>query len=354
MRILLAAHDSGALNIIKPILRAWHNHGALEPWFVSTPSVMREVQESIPGLRIPAWAAQVTEAVAADHTDLDALLERQLHRVDWDAVICGTSRLCLLERRLLRQARAMGLRSYALCDMWWAYRERFRDGDDLCLPDTLWVIDERMRAEAQAALPELAADAIEVVGNPFFEEIAQIRQRRHVELPPQLPIRFFSEPVSGKFPDARIDEFELAEWLLEAARREGITNRIIVRNHPLDTLEQWRRWAWRHRHHAVELDVEPLDVCMVTTGLALGISSMVLLEMALCGMPTASLQLSGADLNYYCLPFEDFGIARIRASEELVDWLTRRRSSGVLPRNDHRGAIERIAESLLHRAASAA
>ncbi len=351
MRILLAAHDSGALNIIKPILRAWHDHSEIEAWFISTPSVLREVKESCKNLRVPAWAQEVTEPIAADRTDLDALLERHLGSADWDAVICGTSRLCLLERRLLLKSRQRGIPSFAICDMWWAYRERFRDGDDLCLPDTLWVIDERMRIEAQAAMPELVS--IEVVGNPFFEEIMHIRTVRHTERRAHLPIRFFSEPVAGKFPNARIDEFELAEWLLDTARGEGIGNRIIVRNHPLDSLEQWRRWAWRHRHHAVELDIEPMDVCMLTTGTAIGISSVVLLEMALCGIPAASLQLPDADPTYYCLPFVDFGISRIREPAGLVHWLTSHDDSkGPKLVDGHHDAINRIAVSVLRLADS--
>jgi len=48
---------------------------------------------------------------------------------------------------------------------------------------------------------------------------------------------------------------------------------------------------------------------------------MLLAEMAACGVPSACLQWPGTDPTYYCLPFEDFGIARLRSVEALESWL---------------------------------
>lgn len=347
-RVLVAGHDSGALNVLRPLLRAWINRDDLDPWFVSTPSVLRDMQEQVAGLRSPAWSGEITESVAASRGDLDSVFSRHLDEDRWDAIVCGTSRLCLLEKRLLTAARTRGIRSFAFCDMWWAYRERFRDGDELCLPDTLWVVDPRMQNEAALAIPELAG--IEVVGSPFFEEIAELRLRQAQPAAGGQVIRFFSEPASGKFPAAGIDEFELAELLLDVARHAGITRKIVVRTHPLDAVEHWRRWAWRHRHHDVELDVEPLDECMASTGLALGISSIILAEMAMSGIPTASIQLQGADPDYYCLPFHEFGIARIASREALLSWLVSDAERSQPPLAEHHErAVERITASVLDR-----
>lgn len=345
-RVLVAGHDSGALNVLRPLLRAWINRDDLAPWFVSTPSVLRDMQEQVEGLRSPAWSGEITESVAASRGDLDSVFSCHLDEDRWDAIVCGTSRLCVLEKRLLTAARSRGIRSFAFCDMWWAYRERFRDGDELCLPDTLWVIDPRMASEAALALPELSD--IEVVGNPFFEEIAELRLRQEQPAEGGQVIRFFSEPSSGKFPAAGIDEFELAELLLDVTRRVGITRRIVVRTHPLDAIEHWRRWTWHHRHHGVELDVEPLGECMTSTGLAVGISSIILTETAMCGIPTASIQLQGADPDYYCLPFQEFGIARIASRDALLSWLVSdtKRSHPPLAEH-HERAVERITASVL-------
>lgn len=347
-KILVAGHDSGALNVLRPLLRAWINRPDLDPWFVSTPSVLRDMQEQVGGLRSPAWSGEITESVAASRVDLDSVFSHRLKEEHWDAIVCGTSRLCLLEKRLLTVARNSGIRSFAFCDMWWAYRERFRDGDELCPPDTLWVVDPRMQNEAALAIPELSD--IEVVGSPFFEETAKLRLRQPQPTEVGQVIRFFSEPTSGKFPAAGIDEFELAELLLDVARNAGITRKIVVRTHPLDAIEHWRRWAWRHRHHDAELDVEPLDECMVSTRLAVGISSIVLVEMAMCGVPTASIQLQNADPNYYCLPFHEFGIQRIASREALLSWLVSDAERLQPPLAEHHErAVERITASVLDR-----
>jgi hypothetical protein len=320
VKVLVVGHDNGALNIIRPLLQSWISCEHIDPYFLSTPSVVRGFKEQIDRLKLPTWASEITENVVSSGDDIDRLLTRYLSSERWDAIVCGTSRVCLLEKRVLKAGRSLGIRSFAFCDMWWAYRERFRDGDNIYLPNCLWVIDQRMRKEVALEIPELSN--VEIVGNPFFEEIIELRSRRTQQTSGELVIRFFSEPVFGKFPFANIDEFELFDLLIDAARQSRVSRKILVRNHPLDDIEQWRRWIWRHRNRNVEIDTYPLTECIANTGLAVGISSIVLIEMALCGVPTASIQLKSADPNYYCLPFDRYGIARITSSELLMSWLS--------------------------------
>jgi hypothetical protein len=345
VRILVAGHDFGGLNLLAPLLRAWQHDGRFAAEFVSTPAVCREMSAQVPGLRFPAWAGGVTEYLCANSDELDLYLDRCFSARDWDVVLCSTSRVSLLEKRLIAIARAKGIRTIAFCDMWWAYEERFRDGGQWSVPDTVWVLDERMRDEMTAVAWPRRPD-IEIVGSPLFQQLGELRSGAGS---PDGAIRFISEPASSKFPRSGIDEFELAEELVATVRAAAIKKRIVVRTHPADPIEQWRRWAWRLRHHDVELDVMPLAPCIADTACAVGISSMLLSEMAMCGVPTASLQWPGTDKAYYCLPFDQFGIARLESADALRRWLeaTPVAMAGVLDAGTHADAIQRITARLI-------
>jgi hypothetical protein len=344
-RVLTAGNDHGGLNVLAPLLRAWQGHARLAPAFIGTPAVRREMSARVPELAFPAWAAGVSEPLCASASELDAHLQHWLDPRDWDVVVCATSLVSLLEKRLIRIARRLGLRTIAFCDMWWAYEERFRDDRQWSVPDTVWVLDERMRDEI-AAIRWPRRPVIEVVGSPLLQELAALRGGASSI---DGAIRFISEPASSKFPASGVDEFALAEHLVTTARAAGIKARIVIRTHPADPIEPWRRWVWKWRDQGVELDAMPLTPCIADTARAVGISSMLLSEMAACGVPAASLQWPGVDPAYFCLPFEDFGIARLRSVEALERWLAASPGDGAAGvRSDrHAGSIERITARLL-------
>jgi len=348
-RILVAGHDFGGLNLLAPLLRAWQRDGRLEAAFVSTPAVCREMTAQVPKLTFPDWVKGLAESLCANGQELDDYLERWLEPPEWDVVLCSTSRVSLLEKRLIRAANAKVIPTIGFCDMWWAYEERFRDGREWCVPRTVWVLDERMRDEI-TQVPWPNPPEVEVVGSPLFQQLMEMRATGRAGV--DGAIRFISEPVSSKFPRSRIDEFELAEQLVETARGAGITNRIAIRTHPSDPIEQWRRWAWRLRDRGVELDAMPLAQCIADTTRAVGISSILLSEMAICGVPTASLQWPGSDSSYYCLPFEQFQIATLQSTDELRAWLLADHDNPVrrVLGHSHRDAIARISRLLVQTA----
>jgi hypothetical protein len=71
--------------------------------------------------------------------------------------------------------------------------------------------------------------------------------------------------------------------------------------------------------------------------------------MRMCGVPAASIQPAGADLSYYCLPFEDLGIARLSDVDALSGWFeepgsTEAPASAAL----HLAAYEKATNRVLH------
>jgi hypothetical protein len=344
---IVAGHDCGGLNVLAPLLRAWIRQETVEAHFMSTPMVCREMGAQVDGLVFPEWVEGITEHMCANAAHLDAYLSRHLNSGRWDVILCSTSAYCLLEKRLIRVGNELGIPTIALCDMWWAYSERFRDGNDWCIPDVLWVLDNRMMSEA-GSVTWPNPPRIEVVGSPLFQELLAMRSCNVVSSDGSGAIRFVSEPASTKFPLSRINEFALAEQLVLTARSIGIENRIVIRTHPADPLEQWRRWVWRLKDFKVELDFMPLQECIADTAKAIGISSILLSEMAVCGIPTASLQMLDGDTCYYCLPFEEFGIQVLSSNEELSKWLLSDNQRVEVPKvaSYHLNSIERITDRI--------
>ena len=296
----------------------WVSDPRIAAEFLAAPVVRRDFTHRVPGLTAAAGVEELTEWLCHRPAELDRFLAGVLERGRYDAVLCGTSAHALLERRLFVCARRMGVPSVAFCDMWWAYAERFRDDEGWTLPDRLWVIDEPMR-KAAVAVDWPQPLPIDIVGSPLFGELARTRAARADS--GGRAIRFISEPVSTKYPDARIDEFELADLLVSVVRGSGIDLPIVIRPHPVDSIETWRRWSFARRADGVTIETLPAEEAIKDTRLAVGISSILLAELRMCGIPTASLQPREADRNYYCLPFEELGIERIPDGDALCNWI---------------------------------
>lgn len=87
----------------------------------------------------------------------------------FDLVLCGSSAQATLERRMVRAARAAGVRSAVWLDHWVGYRPRFVLEGELVLPHEVWVCDEHAR---RLAVEELPGANIRLRGNPYLEDAA--------------------------------------------------------------------------------------------------------------------------------------------------------------------------------------
>lgn len=316
IRVLVATHDWGGLNLLVPLLRTWVADPRFDPYLLAMPGVRGEVADLVPGIALADGSLELSSKLANNADELGRLLTRIADK-NYSAVVCGTSLHSTLERRLCIAARSAKIPSVAFCDMPWALTERFRQGHEWALPDRLWVVDERTR-NAALAIEWPQPLPIDIVGNPMLGEVA----RHHATSPSTRgrSIRFISEPASIEFPQASIDEFALAELLLAAAR-PAITSPIVIRPHPVEPQEAWRRWTYARRDAGVMMDTLPLGPAIADSSVAVGICSMLLIQMRLLGVPAASLQLPEADSAYFCLPFEEYGVTTIASRNELAKWL---------------------------------
>ena len=337
LRVLVCVHDWGGINLIAPLLRTWNGSTSVDCAVIAMPTVRRELADLAPGMVVAPGSEALTTAMLDRPAELRALLKAVVGH-GYDAVVCGTSLHSQLERRLTSVAREMGVATIAYCDMAWAIDRRLREGDEWMLPDRLWVPDE----ETKAAAAEIAWPGplpVDVVGNTMIDDL--IRRRAGAPAGQGAQIRFVSEPASTEFPEARVDEFACAEMLLTAVRGVGDAP-VVIRTHPAEPQEAWRRWTYARRDRGVALDTLPLDAAIANTSLAIGLCSSLLIQMRLCGVPAASLQLPPADAGYFCLPFDQFGVSRVASASQLAQWL-RAPGAGSSPAGGavHVGAVQR-------------
>lgn len=348
VRVLVAGHDWGGLNLLAPLLRQWTSpDSGIDVSFLGAPAVRREMSYRVAGLRLTLGTEGISDWTMERRDDLTAAVNAALDAETYDVILCGTSSHALLERILLAEGKKRKITTVAFCDMWWAYEERFRDGDAWRLPDRIWAIDAAMKAGIEA-IDWPYPVAVDVVGSPLFgDQIA-----RGAEHARDLAIRFISEPASTKFPASRIDEFAVAEAVVRCARRALPAMPIIIRPHPTDSAEAWRRWCFARRSDGVQFETLPLEEAIASTAYAVGISSMLLAQLQMSGSSVASFQMPGSDPAYYCLPFGDLKIATLHNEQELEAWFGSARPAvptGIAAL--HSGAAKRATELILARPA---
>jgi len=272
--IALAAHDPGGAGVLAaaaPGLRD-RGHGLL--WLPAGPAakLWREAGEYVPE------AMTASAAIAAITREQPALL------------LTGTSFHDGYERALWAAARKLGIPSFAALDSWTNIEKRFRSADgSLEQPSALGVTDERTRA--QIAAEGWCTARVLVVGQPHLAGRVDRLRRRRKNRPGGAPKRivFFSEPIEEDYgPIARgFTQFEVATLAAEAlAGAASVT--VEVKPHPRETEARWRDWLARAPN--ARLATEDTEALLAAADGVLGMTTMALVEAALAGIPTLSLQ----------------------------------------------------------------
>lgn len=345
--ILLVAHDRGGVNLLAPLLSYWmEKEGRIEASFLGTPEIEYEVSSFMPSAKLISRRylvrRQKEHCWMFGNSELEAVLEGG----KWDFILTGTSIKSDLEKNIWRLARKYSIPTAAICDMWADYKRRFEQDSLTVLPNLLLVLDERMALETKAILGNLIE--IKIVGSPHFSHLIRVGKKWSRAA---RKVRFISEPVAAFFPEARIHEFNIAEIIIDALKEIGRTSDLVLRPHPQDDSEAWRRFAFTFRHLGVTIDSEPSWACYRSTRMAIGLASMMLMEYTMVGVPVASFHLPGSDETYYCLPEKELGITVLRSKSDLKDWLQDPPLPKVNPQfiQFHKSAIDRITELVLNR-----
>lgn len=270
---MFAAHDPGGARFLLPVIPLTEARG-------------HDVMTTTSGPAAEIWAP-----VGAETLDAQAAL------TDFapDIVVTGTS-FCDFERVLWSLAREHGVPSVAVIDAWTNLRRRFVPDDGLVSqPDAVCVPDEVMRDEITEG--GWCKSRLHVTGHPHLNSVVeQLRKYRISHRPSDPPlVAFFSEPViqdQGGIDGVGYDQFGVIEAIVDGLASLG-GGRLIVQPHPRENQKDWLRWLEEKNgieRVRVSIGNWKTDKLLADCDCVVGMTTMVLVEAALSGIPSLSLQ----------------------------------------------------------------
>jgi hypothetical protein len=225
------------------------------------------------------------------------------------ALVCGTTRYDSPERRLLAIAARRGIRSVAVLDERYLYRQRFETaaGEVEAWPDLVTLIDETSREEAIAE--GLPPDRLRVTGSPGGAAPGAASRLEHTPpprpdvLPPAADgpsVTFLSETLAtdyGTGPDTPgmmgpfvgYTEHTVRELLIEALAALQRPVALVEKLHPADLAPVSSSRQVGAVRVIVVRDVQ-LWPLLWHSEAVVGMRSMALLEAYLLGVPVLSFQ----------------------------------------------------------------
>lgn len=277
-RLALAAHDPGGAAVLAAAAPALRDAGHDLAWLPAGPAakLWHEAGETV---------SEALDVAAATAT---------LERLAPDLLVTGTSFHDGFERALWAAARRLGVPSFAVLDAWSNIARRFQSPDGSReQPDAFGVMDEATRADVAAA--GWCRARLFVIGQPHLaartERLKQRRQNRHGGVGRQFEkqIVFFSEPILEDFgPTARgFTQFEVATLVAEVFTGSAAV-RLAIKPHPRESEVVWLDWLANVPN--VRLATEETEAILGVADGVLGMTTMVLLEACLAGIPALSLQ----------------------------------------------------------------
>lgn len=171
-------------------------------------------------------------------------LEEAVAAADW--LLCGSGWQVSLEREAIRAGRLAGKKTVTFLDHWVNYLPRFQDGEELILPDEIWVGD----ADAfRIALETFPGRRVLLKENPYFldlkDEIASVKAQTTPK--GTGTILYVCEPIADhallQHGDARYfgytEHDALAFFLEYISLLDDGGRTIVVRPHPAEKSDKY-------------------------------------------------------------------------------------------------------------------
>lgn len=329
MKVLAVAHDPGGANAVAATV-AVLREGAVDVRAYAKGPGLRQFAQ----LRVECSVAEEGSAIVMAARDADVLLT-------------GTSAGDELELRAIAAAKRLAIPSVALIDYPANYRQRFERRETLTLPDVITALDASSTKDMIAdGLPRAA---IQATGQPYFGWLLRQRGERGAlgadaagARDGRLRLLFASEP--GELAAGAL------ECLLETlgAPTDGGASpaaSLTLRFHPRQSDADRERALAQVRGAGVAAGIDGTDdtlACLASYDAVIGITSTILVEGALLGVPTASILAGGHDPLHWLRR----GLVPILASRDAIAAFVRRPTSGspdAAFRRAHLGADDRAA-----------
>lgn len=272
MTMVAVAHDPGGANAVAVTVAALRDMGVAVEAFAKGPAVAQFQRLGVACTPVPA-----------DHLPV-------LSRIDGDLLVMGTSAEDRFELDAMRAAHARRMPVVGIMDYWSNYRQRFtrstEEADGPLFPDILTALDAESASAMEAA--GIPRERIRVTGQPYF---GWLMERGSAPARPRNPVR---RVLFASQPDA--NEVALLGALIPQLRKLPDLEQVLIRFHPRQTQrsESLDLLARSGLPFAVD-ESRDLFKTLAEQDRVLGITSVILIEAALMGVPAASLVMGIPD-----------------------------------------------------------
>ncbi len=300
-KVLFFARDPGGANCIIPVIKKM-------PGNIKMSVMAKDIAYN----RIKSRGASVEDIHSKCDPNSIGSIKNFLRNDSVELVVTGTSVDDYTERYLWKACSLLGIPSIAILDQWTNTGIRFSKYDYLheeeyntvrsfeYLPTIICVMDEV--AKRMIVKEGIQDGLIRITGQPHFDTVKSEFEKTECINMEGKTITFVSEPIFcdynnyGQEDYWGFDEFSVFSELVNAIKgvKEKCDNTvgIIVRPHPREDVDEWK--------HRID-HIQGIKVCIDSksstyqllrrSNLVCGMSSMMLLEAAICGVPVMSIMI---------------------------------------------------------------
>jgi hypothetical protein len=311
-RILIFSRDPGGANAVIPLVQPLRQEGYDVVLYGKDSALAKYREHAVGGLDIKEELEEISVET----------LKRFVSRKQPRLIITGTSADDATEKHLWRVAELLGISSFAILDQWINYGLRFspygvaeadmfnRNPCITYLPSKICVMDEL--AQKEAAQEGIARERLVITGQPYFETVVrQAALAKPALLRNKLLIKedekvllFVSEPICATYKETDTSEHywgyterSIFHAILQAVQAISdsvpMVPTILVRHHPKEKNDNFKDIILSSGTRCriiTDAGSEVADL-INAADLILGMSSMLLIEGAICGKRVLNVQI---------------------------------------------------------------
>ena len=158
-------------------------------------------------------------------------------------LLSGTGWSSSLEHVARLKAKNNGIKSVAVIDHWFNYKERFIRENVEILPDTIWVSDKYAYREATKCFPFI--DVIEQRNDYMLEQVKQINSHKVKKNKKFINILYLLEPIRDSWVGKEVlGEFQALDFFTKSITKLNLSKKfsIILKPHPSDPKNKYDQW----------------------------------------------------------------------------------------------------------------
>ena len=300
-RLLFFARDPAGANVIIPVIKELLLNSQYEIIVYAKDFALERIRnEGIDAADI----CNVCDCITYDNI-FDFVQKQNIN-----GIITGTSLNDFTERYLWKSASQLGIYSCTIMDQWINFGIRFSpydySGEETYrenhihpyLPARIIVLDQYIRS--RMIEDGIQKELISVCGSPHFDTVIKKYQnavQTFNEKEEVKKILFASEPVSidyqlyWGFTEKTIFQ-SLYSCIVRLSNELDIKTEIIIRPHPREGEENWKHEILKYENDSISVQIDSKTdsfELMKNVDIVCGMSSMFLIESAICKVPIISI-----------------------------------------------------------------